>query len=166
MGTWYQWEATPLSFPLLSPVTRGLESVWDWELRRSNEMTCLLSAPGPRSSEKTISKLSPGKWHRQSLTTDNTTQNCGIFNAFKLNSSKMCGVRGQKRFSVLAQRKRFTLWKWVISEAIGGELYRSDSPVSTNTIQGINNGSAKSTTKSEPDKEPQWPGCDAKWNSL
>ena len=47
MGTWYQWEATPLSFPLLSPVTRGLESVWDWELRRSNEwhVCCLLQDP-------------------------------------------------------------------------------------------------------------------------
>ena len=103
--------------------------------------------------------------------TDNAMENCENFNLFKLNFQlKMCGVRvWQKRFSVLAQRKRFTLWKWVISEAIGGELYRGDSPVSTNTIQRINNSSAKSTTKSEPDKEPpQWPGWDAKslWNCV
>ena len=80
-----------------------------------------------------------------------------------------CVVSESKNaFSVLTQRKRFTLWKWVISEAIGGELYRGDSSVSTNTIQRINNSLAKSTTKSDPDKEPpQWPGCcDAKslWN--
>ena len=85
-------------------------------------------------------------------------------------SSSECVVSESKNaFSILTQRKRFTLWKWVISEAIGGELlYRGDSSVSTNTIQRINNSSAKSTTKSEPDKEPpQWPGCcDAKslWN--
>ena len=83
-------------------------------------------------------------------------------------SSSKCVVSGSKNPLVFWHKGSVSLFENESSQKpLEENCIESDSPVSTKAIQGINNSSAKSTTKSELDKEPPpWPGCDAKslWN--
>ncbi len=121
----------------------------------------------PRSglcSGKTITTIIAGEVTELKQTMQRKIAKILIYSNWIFDSK--CVVSGSKNAKVFWHKGSVSLFESESSQKLLEENCiedRGDSPVSTNTIQRINNGSAKSTTKSEPDKEPpQWPGCDAK----